>query len=162
MTIVPNLLVSGILAILVSVVFLVWITLFIQRKHAGLVLMLISLVWLLVGGGFGPPLLGLILGAAATRIDAPFNWWRRLLSPGVQRALSWLWPGTLAAGVIAWLMLFPGTLLLEYFALMRDPADAVLLLVPAAFGLLFLSIVAGFARDIQHPASVRRAVLSSF
>src|SRR6266498_2748870 len=61
MTIVPNMLVTGILAILVSLAFLMWVTMFVQRKHGGLVLILLSLVMLLVGGGFGPPLLGIIL-----------------------------------------------------------------------------------------------------
>jgi hypothetical protein len=47
MTIVPNLLVTGILAIFVSVIFVVWVTMFVQRKHGGLVLILLSLVMLL-------------------------------------------------------------------------------------------------------------------
>jgi hypothetical protein len=41
MTIVPNLLVTGILAIAVSLVFLVWATVFVGRKHGGLVLILL-------------------------------------------------------------------------------------------------------------------------
>ncbi len=54
MTIVLNLLVTGILAILVSLVFLMWATVFVQRKHSSLVLILLSIVMLLVGGGFDP------------------------------------------------------------------------------------------------------------
>jgi len=80
MTIVPNLLATGILAIFVSLVFLVWATIFVQRKHGGLVLIALSVVMLLVGGGFGPPILGIIVGVAATRINAPPAWWRTHLS----------------------------------------------------------------------------------
>ena len=40
MTIVPNLFVTGMLAILFSLVFLVWATMFVQRKNGGLVLIL--------------------------------------------------------------------------------------------------------------------------
>ena len=73
MTIVPNLLVSGILAILVSLVFLMWATMFVQRKNGGLILILLSGIMLLVGGGLGPPIFGLIVGAVATRINAPLT-----------------------------------------------------------------------------------------
>lgn len=71
MTIVPSILVTGILAILFSLIFLVWATMFVQRKNGGLVLILLSIVMLLVGGGFGPPILGIIIGAAGTRINTP-------------------------------------------------------------------------------------------
>src|SRR5215204_6980594 len=47
MTIVPNLLVTGILAIFVSVVFFVWATTFVQRRNGGLALILLSVVMLL-------------------------------------------------------------------------------------------------------------------
>jgi hypothetical protein len=53
---------SGILSILVSLVFLVWAVAFPYRKHSGLVLVLLSIVLLLVGGGFGPPLLAIFTG----------------------------------------------------------------------------------------------------
>jgi hypothetical protein len=49
MTTVPNLLATGILAILVSLVFLVWATMFVRRRHGGPILVLLSGVMLLVG-----------------------------------------------------------------------------------------------------------------
>jgi hypothetical protein len=61
MTVIPNLLVTGILAILSSLIFLIWATLFVQRKHGGLILILLSIVMLLVGGGFGRQYLALFL-----------------------------------------------------------------------------------------------------
>jgi hypothetical protein len=160
MTIVPNLLVTGILASLISLLVLVWVTRFVQRKHGGLVLILLSLVLLLVGGGFGPPLLGLILGIAATRIDAPLTWWRTRLTPGVRRALAMLWPWSLVADVIAWLCLFPGALLLSAIVGANDPPpilDLILYLcVLAAFGLLVVTILTALAHDAQ-----RRPILHS-
>ena len=61
-TLVPNFFVTGILAILVSIIVIVWAVLFIQRKNGGLILILLSILMLLVGGGFIPPLLGIIAG----------------------------------------------------------------------------------------------------
>jgi len=161
MTIVPNLLVTGILAILVSLVFLVWVTMFVQRKHGGLVLILLSLAMLLVGGGFGPPLLGIILGVAATRINAPFRWWRAHLSGGAQRFLRTLWPWSFAAGVIAWLFLFPGSALLDYFVGVTNPERTIGLAALSAFGLLLVTIVTGYAYDLQRQTDVQRSAAMS-
>src|SRR5512135_3094637 len=98
MTIIPNLLVTGILAILISLIMLVWATLFIQRKNGGLILILISIVMLLVGGGIFPPILGIMLGAVGTRINAPLTWWRAHLSVGLRHLLGKMWPWSFAAG----------------------------------------------------------------
>jgi hypothetical protein len=143
MTIVPNLLVTGILAILVSLIFLAWATLFVQRKNGGLVLILLSIVMLLVGAGFGPPLMGIIIGAVATRINAP---WHARLSVGLRRFLGNSWPWSFIAGLIAWLLLMPGSNLLDYFFGVNDP-NLVPVLFFFALGFLLLTIFTGFAHD---------------
>ena len=146
MTIIPNLLVTGILAILFSLVFLVWAITFVQRKNGGLVLILLSIVMLLVGGGFGPPVLGIIVGVAATSINAPLTWWRTHLPAGLRRFLGKLWPWSFAACVIAWLCLFPGSILLDYFFGVNNP-NLIYTFVFSSFGFLLLTIVAGLAHD---------------
>ena len=157
MTIVPNLLLTGILAILASLIFLVWVTMFVQRKHGGLVLILLSVVMLLVGGGFGPPLLGIMLGTAATRINAPLNWWRAHLTAGSQRFLARLWPWSLVTGLIAWLSLLPGTILLDHFFGVDNPDLVVPVLTFSAFGLLLLTIFAGLAYDVRQRTDLQQA-----
>ena len=149
MTLVPNLLVTGVLAILVSLVFLVWATLFVERRHGGLVLILLSIVMLLVGGGFGPPILGAILGLAATRMYAPLTWWRTHLPVG-SRVLARLWPWSLAAAVVAWLVVMPGSILLDFFFGVGVIVPVLAFTVISAFGLLLLTIVSGFARDARR------------
>lgn len=158
MSLIPNLLVSGILAILVSLVFLMWATLFVQRKYGGLALILLSIVLLLVGGGFGPPLLGIILGLTATRINAPLTWWRTRLSVGARRFLGQLWPWFFTAAVVTWLLLLPGLSILAYYFGVDNP-NLVLAVIPCAFGFLLLSILSGFAHDAQGQATPHRAPL---
>lgn len=150
MTIVPNLLLTGTLATLVSLVFLVWATVFVRRKHGGLVLILLSVVMLLVGAGFGPPILGLILGAAGTRINAPLTWWRSHLSAGSRHLLAELWPWSLAAGFAAWLLVMPGTIILDRVVGAPNPDLLVPVLTFSALGLLLLTIFTGFARDLRN------------
>ena len=146
MSLVPNLLVSGILTILVSLAFIAWATLFVQRRNGGLVLILLSIVLLLVGGGFGPPLSGIIIGVAATRMHASLNERPSRIPAGMRRFIAPCWPGCLIACVFAWLVMLPGSSILAYFFGVDDPA-LTLMLILAAFGLLFTTIFIGYVHD---------------
>lgn len=149
MTIVPNLLVTGILAILSSLILLVWAAFFVQRKNGGLIMILLSVVMLLVGGGIFPPLLGIIVGAIGTKIDAPLPWWRSHLSVGFRHFLGKLWPHIYTACIIAWLSALLGPGLLGYFFGVNSLGIIVAILF-FAFGTLLLTIFAGFAYDIER------------
>jgi hypothetical protein len=150
MTLVPNLLVSGILTVIVSAAVAVWAVGFVHRRHGGLVLIGLSLLLLAVGGGFGPPLLGIVIGIGATRIGAPSS-----ARPGpVGRALSRAWPWILAVGVLAYLGLFPGLVLLSLVT--EVPEGAVYGLAGVAFGSAIASLVAGLAADRETAHAGRR------
>jgi len=62
MTLIRNFLITGILAILASLVVMAWAAMFVQRKNGGMTLILLSILMLLAGGGFIPPLFGVIAG----------------------------------------------------------------------------------------------------
>lgn len=68
MTLIPNFLVTGIFAILISLVVMTWAVVFVQRKNGGFILILLSILMLLVGGGFIPPFFGIIAGMIGARI----------------------------------------------------------------------------------------------
>lgn len=68
MTIIPNFLVSGVLTIIFGLIVTAWAAAFVQRKNGGLVLILLSVIMLLVGGGLFPPGFGVIAGIIGTRI----------------------------------------------------------------------------------------------
>jgi hypothetical protein len=158
MSVIPNFLVTGIFAVLVSLIFIMWATVFVQRRYGGLALILLSFVLLAVGGGFGPPLIGIIVGVVATRMRSAHGWWRAHLSAGALRFLSSLWPWLFGACLIALLMLFPGLALVGWLFGVdgSNPAVPTLLLsfICAAFGLLPLTAFVGFARDVQRMALV--------
>jgi hypothetical protein len=149
MTIVPNLLVTGISAFIFSLAYLVWATLLVQRKNASLALILLSIAMLLVGGGIFPPIIGMIIGILGTRISSPLTWWRTHLSVGLRHFLAKIWSGSFFACLIAWLLLFPGINILGYFFGVNDPNLTVILIL-FAFGSLLLTILSGFAYDIQR------------
>ena len=68
MTIVPNFLLTGILAVIFGLVVAIWAAAFVQKKYGGLVLILLSIIMLLIGGGIIPPIFGVIAGIVGTRI----------------------------------------------------------------------------------------------
>jgi hypothetical protein len=70
MTIIPSFLVSGILTVIVGVLVAVWAAKFVQRKNGGLVLILLSILMLLVGGGLFPPVFGVVAGIIGTQIKS--------------------------------------------------------------------------------------------
>jgi hypothetical protein len=142
MTLIPNLAVSGVITILVALVLGVWAVWFIDRPRGGLGLIGLSVLLLLVGGGFGPPLIGVIVGVAATRIGHTGA--RR---PGSIRAgLARIWPWLLGAGVVGYVSLVPGIVLVSRFTGFDDPV-LVSALTVVSFAGLILALVAAWAHD---------------
>ena len=91
MSILPNFLLTGILAMLLSVVLIVWAVWFVQRKYCGWVQVALSILLLLFGGGFFPPIIGLVGGLAGTQIHRPLSGRPTRLT----RFASKLWPWSL-------------------------------------------------------------------
>lgn len=141
MTVIPSFLLTGILATVVGLLTMIWAGAFVQRKHGGLVLILLSILLLLVGGGLFPPVIGIIAGVVATRINVPMT--RR---PGrVLPFLAKLWPWPIVAFFV-WV--FAQFVVGYYFNefLMRTGFVSPLLII----GLLVLSIFTGHARDARE------------
>lgn len=142
MTIVPNLFVTGLLAVLVSLAMVIWSGWFVDRRHGGLILIALSALLLLVGGGFGPPLIGIISGVA---VMVPSVESRR--QPGVvSRALARSWPWITGAGVLGYLLLMPGTVILDV-SWGVSSSSAVAVLSVFSFVSLILALFAARARD---------------
>jgi hypothetical protein len=68
MTLLPNFFYAGVLSIIVSLFILLKAVAFVQRKNSGYWMIGFSILQLLVGGGFLPPVLGLLSGIIGTRI----------------------------------------------------------------------------------------------
>ncbi len=106
MSLIPNLLVTGIAAIIAGLFLSLWVLFFIQPKRSGLVIGLLAILLLLVGGGFVPMYIGIVASVTASRLHAPVK------PPGMgSRFLAKLWPWTLLLMGV-W---FPGSWLLGYF-----------------------------------------------
>ena len=145
MSLVPDLVASGIITIALSLALMAWTAAAPQR--AGLGTALIALLLLVSGGGFGPPLLALFVALVATRLRAPLAWWCEKAPAGFRAFLAAAWSTILACSVAVWLTLMPGLMLLDAVAGIRGIERAVPGVTLAAFCGLALSAVSGYARD---------------
>lgn len=158
LTIVPSYLVTGFLAVSAGLVVTIWAAFFLDRRHGPGVLMLLSAVLFLVGGGFAPIFMATAASLAATRIDKPLTWWRKLLPGGVRNFLARIWLASLIVFVLVFVLsveiaIFGWPLTSFYDA---DTAfDLLNYLAYMMLGLMLLSIVAAFAHDIQETTRFR-------
>jgi hypothetical protein len=151
-TLIPNFLITGIVAILVSLAIIAWSIGFLHTKHGATVFLLLFILLFLTGGGIAQIVFFTVAWAFATRINKPLTWWRRVLPESLQRPLASLWPFTLlAASLLFLLMLFLSVY--GYIPGVND-RDQLLNIIFACLGggllLIVFSFIAGFAYDIRQ------------
>ncbi len=142
-TIIPNYLATGIMAVIISLVILIWSIAFIQRKYGGAVLILLSIALLLFGGGLFPPLIGIVGGIAGLKINKPLG----DKQPGsILRFMANLWPWPLFIFMV-WVL---GQWVVGYFFndFMQQAMYFGVLLILAA---LPLSVITAYAYDLRSP-----------
>ena len=145
MTVVPSFFLSGILALSISSIALVWSIRHIHRKNGAKVMLLLAIAQALVGGGWVLDL-GLFTSLLATRIHSPLTLWRTCLPKRAVRMLAQLYPWAVLSFSILSIMLLGATLLgfnNEVVVSMVTPI-ATAMIIPAP-----LMIISGIAHDIR-------------
>jgi hypothetical protein len=146
MTVLPDLRVTGVLAVTVALALMVWSIWFVAHRHGGLVLVGLSVLLLLVGGGLAPPLMGVVLGLVAARIGTT----PRRSPPRVVRALAGAWPWFLGAALVGYLGLMPGMVIASSLGMASE--TAVVGLGVLAFSGFGLALATARADDRLRPA----------
>ena len=151
MTIIPNYLVTGLLAIFFSCIFLVVLVKSSLDGKAITLLFALLVLMLLTGGGFGPPILGIIAVLIALKRNSPLKLWSKLPSK-LHSVLSSLWPWSFGLCLLGWLMLFPGAALIVF---LTGVDHALLMIIPilVAFAFIPITLLLGFSRDILQRKS---------
>jgi hypothetical protein len=141
MTIIPNFLITGILAVIIGLLVLIWSMAFVQHKHGGTVLILLSVALLLFGGGLFPPLIGIVGGVAGMKINKPVD--ERQASRPV-RGVAKLWPWPLVIFLVWIIGQWPAGYFFNDF--MQKAMYFGLFLI---FVTLPLSVYSAYACDVQ-------------
>ena len=145
-TIIPNFLLTGVLDVILSSIFLIWSIAFVHKTNGVKILLLLAVSQMLVGGGWVIDL-SLITCILATRINQPLNWWQSHLPKNLQIWLSRLLPISLlcysiialSMNILSVLAVF-NEVLFEYITWL-----AVFMFLP-----IILMIFGALAHDIQR------------
>jgi hypothetical protein len=118
---------------------------YVQRENGALILFFLSVMQVLVGGGWVIDL-GLMASVLATRIDNPVDWLRRNLNHRAKYWLIWLFPFSITA-----YSLVSGSMLILSVAGMNNQALIRLLEPLAAFMFvpILLMILGGTIYDVE-------------
>ena len=154
LTIISNYLVTGVFAILVGLVVAIWAAAFIQRKNGVIVLICLYLVLFLIGGGLAPLGIELVAGMIGSRINKPLIWRQAQSSNGSHRFFAKLWPWVFIIFFVPSLMNLQIAIFGNFFGAKNQSLIAILIL--SIFGLLLLSLISGFAYDIQTQTDSRQ------
>lgn len=151
MTVIPSFLVTGICAILVGLSIVLWSAASLQKKHHAAVLPLLSVLLLLVGGGFGPISLLIAASIGAFMIDNPLTWWKTCLPDSLRHCLAFLWIWSITSALL-WV---PGEFIVgQIFHLKNDQRQTLtnlnLMLTYPMLALFGLTLITGFAHRIEH------------
>ena len=136
MTVIPCLFCTGLVAVLIGVLTVIW-SLLLRRKRGGLGLIILSVLMALTGGGFVAPFAGIMAGIAGMchgKISRP---------GGAVKWLAKLWPWPLII-VLAWL---PAGWVLGYFFNGAMLAASSALFILCDILLPVLALWTGLARD---------------
>jgi hypothetical protein len=156
-SIIPNFLITGILAVSISIFIIVWSIGFVHKKHGRKVLLLLCILLFLFGGGIAAQILFFLpVCAYATRIDKPLNLWKKVLPGWLRPGLAKAWKYLLTAACI---LFFIGLeiAIFGYFPVRMAPE----ILLYTCWGFLFaslilinLSYISGFAYDIERKPNI--------
>ena len=144
-TIVPNFILSGVLAITISSLVMFWSIRYIHRRHGALILLMLSVAQMLVGGGWVIDL-GFMASILATMIGKPLDWWSRNLPDRIITMLVRLFP----LSIIVYGLISLGMLVISIIGV---NSEALLnLLEPLAAAVFFpmiIMILGGIAIDVK-------------
>ena len=121
MTIIPNLLITGIMGVIVALIGIIWSIAFVKRKNGGFIMILIFIGMLLVGGGFGPPIMGILAGVAGLGIHSSYSWSRKHLPIETINIAGTVWPWIFSICVINGIFLVVGSVILVYLFGLNEP-----------------------------------------
>jgi hypothetical protein len=149
-SLIPNFLITGIVAILVSLSIIIWSIGFTYKKRGPAILFFLFVLLFLVGGGVAQIVFFPFICLIATRINKPLNWWRKVLPVKIHRPFGKLWPWFLAIGSLLFIFALQ-IAITGYVPGMSDP-EQILSVTMFCLGLeaivLPLTFISGFAHDI--------------
>jgi hypothetical protein len=150
-TLIPIFLITGILAMTLSLIIMIWSIGFIHKKNGSHIFIVLCVFLFLVGGGVAQVVMFIPVWAVATQLNSPLTWWRKALSESVRKRLSPLWLFFLATGSLLFSIALE-IAIAGFVPGINNPMQKQYIcwsLLSVALVTYLLSFIAGFAYDIQ-------------
>ena len=150
-TLIPNFLITGIFAMILSLIVMIWCIGFIHKKNGPRIFILLCVLLFLVGGGVAQVVGFILVWAMATQINSPLTWWRKALSESLMNRLSSSWLFFLAIGSLLFLIALE-IAIAGFVPGANNPMQKQYIcwsLLGVALVAYLLSFIAGFAYDIR-------------
>jgi len=143
-TVIPDMVLTGVASIIVSTIAVIWAIWFVQRRNGPLVLLGIFAAQTLVGGGWILDM-AIITVILATRVGKPMSWWRRHLTGRTRMLLDRL----LVPSLVCYAVISFGLIALT-IVIVDDPSwwDSLNLLATVMFVPMVLMILGALAHDV--------------
>jgi len=154
-TLIPNFLITGICAMCVSIIIMIWSLFCLHKRNSTTIFLLLFILLVLVGGGIGFIPFFIVTWAYATRINTPLTRWKKWLKPKIRNSIAFFWPYALAVTAICWLTAIE----IAVFGYVPGVSNPDLKLgicwsfLFIAFVLLNVSYISGFSYDINEQIS---------
>jgi hypothetical protein len=148
-SLIPDMLVTGILASLFSVTFLVIVLLLPDRRFSQVLLLLLSVLMFLTGAGIFPPILAILVSLMAGRLDNPPSKWISRVPATVRPFFVRIWPWVFGLAIAFWVAMFP---IIPSLAFFFNYTNDLLIYVILAGMFLFLGLanLSGKIRDMSN------------
>jgi ABC-type Na+ efflux pump permease subunit len=154
-TLIPNFLITGIVATLLGLLVIVWSIRSMQTAHGPAVFLCLGVTSSLTGGGVAQILLLTLTWAVGTRIRASLAFWRWLIPRSICPVFGRVWPWTLGTSTV----LFAIALEIAIFGNVPGVSEQTGILhvcwkiLAIVLALFLVSILSGFAGYIEAASS---------
>lgn len=151
-TIIPNFLFTGLLAMAISVFAAVWSVKYMNTKHGSSVFLSTFIVLTLVGGGLAHIAFFLPIWGYSTRMNKSLGFWSKAFPKNRRRILGQIWPFLTAIVAISFIIALEISIF-GYFPGVDDPEVKLTIcwsLLGLAWVLVQASYISGFAYDTEN------------
>ncbi len=152
LTIIKNYLYTGIAAVIVGSLVIIWAIGFINRRMWTSVFIVLCILLFIVGGGFAQILVIIIAWAVSNQIHSPLSWWEKIIPHRIRSVFARLWLPILILGVSFFTIGFGIWLFVLPPGEIREVTPTHYLVWTALFIGVTLStvdIIFSFSRDIE-------------
>ncbi len=148
-TILPDMLLTGVIGLCLSLAFTLCALFFAKRWQGGLAMLLIACLQIPFGAGLVRLFQAIIYSLVGTRIGRPLKFWAAILRQPSRSKLSWFWPLSFIVCAILYVIHVLTGIVPTFTA--AEPLRSILIYLGGYGNLVFflLMLVCGFARELD-------------